>query len=163
MTTDAAAGDQSSGSYLRDLDSRRSIFADSDGVIRAWGSAWVETFGYSESEALGQSLDLIVPKALQPLHWRGFTRAMRTGKLKRPEATLKVPAVHKDGSVIPVRFVDGTLIAGQDGQTNGIRLAFARRDPAWVGLLYRVMLALLTYGQRVWHAIIRSRAASRSS
>jgi hypothetical protein len=47
--------------------------------------------------------------ALQPLQWR----VMRTGELKRPGAILRVPAIHSDGSVILVGFVDGTLLSGR--------------------------------------------------
>jgi PAS domain S-box-containing protein len=143
--------------HLTDLDPRVSIFADREGVIRAWGSAWVEAFGYSEKEALGHSLDLIVPEALQPLHWRGFRRAMRTGRLKRPGAILKVPGVHKNGSLIPVRFVDGTVVRGEGGNAAGIRLSFMRRDPAWMGLVYRVVVGLLAPAQSVLRAVTPSK------
>ncbi len=39
-------------------------------------------FGFSSAEALGQSLDLIVPGHLRPAHWRGFDDAMANGVLK---------------------------------------------------------------------------------
>ncbi len=149
------------GPHSIDVDAYGGIFADKDGVIRAWGTAWADAFGYHVDEALGQSLDLIVPKALQPLHWRGFTRAMRTGRLKRPGATLRVPAVHKNGSIIPVRFVGGTVVFGDDNAVEGIKLAFVRRDPNWVGIVYRSVLTLIDGGHWITGRLSRSRTAKR--
>ena len=147
------------GPHSIDVDRHDAIFADRDGVIRAWGTDWADAFGYHADEALGQSLDLIVPAALQPLHWRGFTRAMRTGTLKRPAAVFRVPAVRKDGSIIPVRFVGGTLVVGDDNAVQGIKLAFVRRDPNWVGVVYRTVLRLIDGGRWIIGRLSRSRVA----
>ncbi|HEY5460627.1 MAG TPA: PAS domain S-box protein, partial [Deferrimonas sp.] len=38
------------------------IFADRDGIIRLWNPAAEGIFGYSEKEAIGQSLNLIIPE-----------------------------------------------------------------------------------------------------
>lgn len=141
------------------VDPRSDIFADRDGLIRAWGTAWADTFGHSAVDALGQSLDLIVPPALRPLHWHGFTRAVRKGKLKRPGATLRVPAVHKDGSILAVVFVGGTIVRGQDGAVEGVKLSFIKRDPEWVCTIYRLVLMSIAAGQSVLAALRRSRGA----
>lgn len=156
MATGASADRDLTGRFPADL--RRTILADRDGVIRAWGADWADAFGYAESEALGQSLDLIVPEGLQSLHWRGFMRAMHRGSLKRQGATLKVPAVHKDGSVIAVRFVDGALVISEDGTVEGITLAFQRRDPAWVGFVYRVALRVIALARSLWSRLKRPRS-----
>jgi PAS domain S-box-containing protein len=145
-----------------DIDPRTGIFADRDGRIRVWGSDWAAAFGYDASYAVGQSLDLIIPQPLQPVHWRGFTSAMRGGKLKRPGATLRVPAVHKDGSVFPAVFVGGTLVFGQDGTVEGIKLSFVKRDPDWVGVIYRSVLVLLAAGQSTVSRL-RGSATTRSA
>lgn len=161
MTTGAERrGVSGEGSQSIDVDPHDGIFADRDGVIRAWGTDWADAFGYRADEALGHSLDLIVPKALQPLHWHGFTRAMRTGRLKRPGAVLMVPAVRKDGSMIPVRFVGGTLVFGEDNAVEGIKLTFVRRDPDWVGVVYRSLLALIDGGRWIIGRLRPSRAAT---
>jgi PAS domain S-box-containing protein len=134
-----------------DVDPGTGIFADRDGRIRAWGTAWEETFGYGPGEAIGQSLDLIIPRVLQPIHWHGFTRAVRTGKLKgRAGATIRVPAVHRNGSIVPAVFVDLTVVPGEDGTVEGIGLTFARIDPGWVGAIYRVVLIAFAAGQWAW-------------
>jgi PAS domain S-box-containing protein len=66
------------------------IFADRQGVIRRWNRAAAELFGYPADQALGQSLDLIIPPALRQAHWRGFDAAMAQGRTRlggRPTLT----------------------------------------------------------------------------
>jgi len=58
------------------------IYADDAGTIRRWNRAAADLFGYSPAEALGQSLDLIIPEHLRSAHWRGFEAAMRNGDTK---------------------------------------------------------------------------------
>ena len=52
------------------------IAADSDGVIRFWNAGAERIFGYSSSEALGQSLDIIIPERLRDrvTRWAGAQR-----------------------------------------------------------------------------------------
>ena len=50
------------------------IFADREGVIQIWNSAAAELFGYLPEEAVGRSLDIIVPERLRHAHWEGFSR-----------------------------------------------------------------------------------------
>ena len=121
----------------------------------------MDAFGYSTEEAVGHSLDLIIPAALQPLHWRGFTKATRTGKLKRPGATLRVPAVHKDGCIFAVVFVGGTIMFSEDGGVEGIKLSFVRRDPEWVGAIYRLVLTVVAAGKWTVGRLSRSSRTSR--
>ena len=40
------------------------LFSDSDGLIRFWNAGCRNIFGFTASEALGQSLDIIIPPAL---------------------------------------------------------------------------------------------------
>lgn len=47
------------------------IFADRDGVIRVWNRAAERTFGHRATEAIGQTLDIIIPESLREAHWRG--------------------------------------------------------------------------------------------
>ena len=55
------------------------IFADKGGLIRAWNAGAEAVFGFSAAEAIGQSLDLIIPERLRAAHWLGFHRAMARG------------------------------------------------------------------------------------
>ena len=66
------------------------IYADGTGTIWRWNASAADLFGYGSEEALGQSLDLIIPEHLRAAHWRGFEAAMRNGDTKlqgRPTVT----------------------------------------------------------------------------
>ena len=65
------------------------IYARRDGRIERWNAAAQRVFGFSAAEAIGQSLDLIIPEHLRAGHWRGWDAAMQTAQLKlNGQATL---------------------------------------------------------------------------
>lgn len=81
------------------------IAADRDGIIRYWNPGAERIFGHAESEALGRSLDLIIPERLRQRHWDGYRHTMQTGRSHYGEGdVLSVPAVRKDGATISVEF-----------------------------------------------------------
>ena len=73
------------------------IFADRYGIIRLWNRAAEGIFGYTEAEAVGQSLNLIIPEKQREAHWKGYGKVMLDGVTKFGSDTLAVPAVTKDG------------------------------------------------------------------
>ena len=107
------------------------VFADAEGTIRLWNAAAERMFGYPAAEAVGASLDLIVPEKHRPRHWEGYARVMRTGQTKYGGDLLAVPAVRRDGSRISIEFTV-TLVRDGDGAVRGIaaivRDVTARRD-----------------------------------
>lgn len=80
------------------------LFADREGRIRLWNAAAEAMFGYPSHEAVGQSLDLIVPEKQRARHWEGWARVMATGVTKYSREPLAVPAMKKDGSRISIEF-----------------------------------------------------------
>ncbi len=80
------------------------VFADHNGVIRFWNAGAETMFGYSASEAVGQSLDLIVPDRQRARHWEGFRKVMATGVTKYGRDLLAVPAITKEGRRISIEF-----------------------------------------------------------
>lgn len=81
------------------------IYADSQGVIRFWNQAATRLFGFPAEEALGQTLDIIIPVNLRARHWSGFENTMRTGQSRYGAGDLlSVPAIRKDGSRLSVEF-----------------------------------------------------------
>jgi PAS domain S-box-containing protein len=80
------------------------LFADRDGKIRFWNAGAEAMFGYTPEEALGQSLDLIVPERQRARHWEGWERVMASGVTKYGREALAVPATRKDGSRISIEF-----------------------------------------------------------
>ena len=87
------------------------IFADREGIIRLWNSGAEAIFGYSAAEALGQTLDLIVPEKMRERHWEGYRKVMDTGVTRYGSDVLAVPALNKNDSRMSVEF---TIVLLQD-------------------------------------------------
>jgi PAS domain S-box-containing protein len=85
------------------------IAAGTDGSIVLWNPAAERMFGYTESEALGQSLDLIIPERFRHRHWDGYRQVMETGRTRYGTEVLRVPAVHKDGRTLSIAFTVALL------------------------------------------------------
>jgi PAS domain S-box-containing protein len=102
------------------------VVSDREGVIRVWNPGAERIFGHAAAEALGQSLDLIIPPNLQARHWDGYRHVMETGR-SRYEAgdLLSVPGLRKDGARISLEFTIVPLTAAT-GQVEG--LAAVMRD-----------------------------------
>ena len=80
------------------------LVADRQGLIRYWNIGAERMFGYSATEAVGQSLDLIIPENLRARHWEGYFRVMATGQTKYISDLLTSPGVRKDGSRLSLEF-----------------------------------------------------------
>ncbi len=80
------------------------VFADCAGVIRFWNAGAEAMFGYKSEEAVGQSLDVIVPERQRARHWEGYHKVMATGITKYGREMLAVPAIRKDGTRISIEF-----------------------------------------------------------
>ena len=97
------------------------VVVDREGVIRLWNQGAERIFGWPAGEALGRSLDLIVPERLRERHWEGFHRAVETGTTSYgPESLLSVPALRSDGEQISVDFTVALLGPSEDrSQSSG--------------------------------------------
>jgi PAS domain S-box-containing protein len=91
------------------------IAADTDGKILLWNPAAERIFGFTAKDALGHSLDLIIPERLRHRHWEGYQRVMRTGQSQYGTEVLRVPALHKDGRALSIAFTGALLHAGDGG------------------------------------------------
>jgi PAS domain S-box-containing protein len=102
------------------------IYADAEGRIGYWNAAATRVFGYGEAEALGASLDLIIPQRLRPRHWQGFGEVMQGRDSRYGEGDLlAVPGMHKDGRQISVEF---TILPFRDAAGTLIGIAALLRD-----------------------------------
>jgi PAS domain S-box-containing protein len=95
------------------------IVADPAGAIRFWNTAAERMFGRPAEEAIGASLDLIIPEKLRARHWEGYRTVMQTGETSYAGRMLAVPAVRADGSRISVEFTV-TLLRDASGAVSGI-------------------------------------------
>lgn len=95
------------------------LMLDTEGVVRMWSQDAEALLGYSEAEAVGRSLEFIIPQHLRARHSAGFARYVKTGVSHLPEVAIS-PAIHKSGtitkmqiSVYPVRDERQQIVAVQ--------------------------------------------------
>jgi PAS domain S-box-containing protein len=80
------------------------VVCDVAGLITLWNPAAERMFGHTEAQALGQSLDIIVPERQRARHWEGYHKTAASGVTKYGDALLKVPALHRDGRTLSIAF-----------------------------------------------------------
>ena len=96
------------------------LATDRDGAIRFWNPGATRVFGFTAEEAVGSTLDLIIPERLRGRHWAGYERVMATGETRYGSGDLLcVPASTKDGRQISVEFTI-IVLRGPDGGMNGM-------------------------------------------
>ena len=80
------------------------LISDREGIIRFWNSGAEQMFGHTATEAVGQSLDLIIPENLRSRHWEGYDRVMASGETKYKTGLLSSPGIRRDGSRVSLEF-----------------------------------------------------------
>jgi len=95
------------------------MFSDHEGIIRLWNSGAERMFGFSAAEALGRSLDIIIPENLRQRHWDGYFRVMGSGTSRYSTDMLATPALRKDGSRISTEF-SMVLVHDDNGKMTGV-------------------------------------------
>jgi PAS domain S-box-containing protein len=102
------------------------IATDRSGIITFWNAGAERIFGFTAAEALGQSLDLIIPDNLRARHWSGYDRVMATGESRYGHGDLlSVPGLAKNGRRISVEF---TIIMLKDEHNRPTGTAAILRD-----------------------------------
>jgi PAS domain S-box-containing protein len=102
------------------------IYADAAGTIAFWNKGAQRIFGFTEAEALGKSLDIIIPESLRQRHWGGFEQTVQSGKSHYGAGdVLAVPALRKDGTHISVEF---TILPFHDRAGRTLGIAATLRD-----------------------------------
>ena len=95
------------------------IIPDAGGGITCWNPAATRMFSYVESEAIGKTLDLIIPERLRGRHWEGYQKTMATGQTRYGNDVLRVPAVDKEGRALSIAFTVA-LLRSLRGEVTGI-------------------------------------------
>lgn len=102
------------------------IASDRDGLITSWNPGAERIFGHPAVEAVGHSLDLIVPERQRPRHWEGYRQVMATGESRYGHGDLlAVPSLRKDGTRISIEF---TIVPLKDPSGGMIGMAAILRD-----------------------------------
>lgn len=95
------------------------VVADAEGRVVMWNTAAETMFGYPADEAVGQTLDFIIPEKLRGRHREGYRQTMRTGVTRYANDLLAVPGLRRDGNRISLEF-RVTLLLGPTGQPEAI-------------------------------------------
>lgn len=95
------------------------VVTDPEGTVRLWNAGAEAMFGFPASEAIGRSLDLIIPEKQRAAHWKGYEKAMATGVTKYGDTLLAVPALHRDGHRLSIEF-SVALLRDETGAIVGI-------------------------------------------
>lgn len=95
------------------------VASDVDHVIVLWNKGAERMFGYTEAEALGQSLDLIIPERMRKRHREGYEKTMQTGVTRYGNDVLYVPAIDKSGRQFSIAFTVA-LLRAPDGKVSAI-------------------------------------------
>jgi PAS domain S-box-containing protein len=95
------------------------ICADRTGAIIRWKPASTALFGYSQEDAIGAGLDLIIPEHLRAAHWRAFSAAMVDGAMKLKGRPTLTRAQHKSGRKLYVEMTFAVVKSGIAGDVIG--------------------------------------------
>lgn len=95
------------------------VVCDAQGAITLWNKGAERMFGFTEAEALGQSLDIIIPERQRGRHWEGYAKSMETGTTRYGNDVLRVPAIDKQGRALSVAFTVAMLFEGDKASAVG--------------------------------------------
>ena len=101
------------------------IYASRDGKIERWNHAASQLFGFASEEAVGQSLDLIIPERLRAPHWKGFDAAIASGNTRLGGHPTLTRAERKDGGKL---YVEMSFALVKDDEQNVIGSVAIARD-----------------------------------
>jgi len=102
------------------------IAAGRNGIICFWNPGAERIFGHAAADAIGRSLDLIIPERLRNRHWDGYRGTISTGRSRYGEGdVLSVPAQHKSGATISIEF---TVLPLRDSSDAIIAIMAIMRD-----------------------------------
>lgn len=95
------------------------VATDTDNTIIYWNRGAEQMFGWSTREAIGRSLDIIVPQRHHAGHNAGVRRISNGGQPRLVGKTTEVPACHRDGREFMVELSLGMWNDERDGRPAG--------------------------------------------
>ena len=107
------------------MDNNAVVIADAAGIIRFWSSGAEKAFGHACEQAVGQTLDLIVPSEYRQAHWTGFRHAMASGAATVEGRAVPFPARQADGEISAAQG-RLTLLRAPNGSVIGAVVVFTQ-------------------------------------
>ena len=106
------------------------VVCDAGGAIVGWNAAATRIFGFTKDDAMGKSLDMIIPERQRQRHWDGYHKTMDTGVTRYGSDLLRVPALHKEGKPLSIAFTVALLHA-PDGKVSAIVAVVRDETTRW--------------------------------
>lgn len=100
------------------------IYADLTGVIQLWNRGAETLFGFASDEAIGQSVDIIIPEKIRAAHWAGFNKAVAHGDILSAPGARMTRGLKKNGEQIYVEM-SFAMVRSRSGEMIG-SIAVAR-------------------------------------
>ncbi|MBA3684086.1 MAG: PAS domain S-box protein [Planctomycetes bacterium] len=110
------------------------VIADAHGIIRSWNRSAQVIFGWTDSEAIGQPLGVLMPERLRAAHQAGLRRLEAGGEPRVIGRTVELTGLRKDGSEFPLELSLATWGTGADRAFSGIIADISARTEAARGL-----------------------------
>jgi PAS domain S-box-containing protein len=104
------------------------IYADREGRIQFWNGAAERMFGFTAEQALGQSLDIVIPEYLRMRHWAGYRMAMETGRTKHSGRPMLTKGLHRSGQALYVEMSFAVINDPQSGTLGSVAIAREPRE-----------------------------------
>lgn len=96
------------------------IVIDRRGRIEAFNPAAERLFGYSEREAVGQDVALLMPQPYRDEHGSYLERYQREGDARVIGIGREVPGRHRDGTIIPLHLSVGEMVVAGERKFTGM-------------------------------------------
>jgi PAS domain S-box-containing protein len=80
------------------------VLANANGDIVFWNAGAQKIFGYTEQEALGQPLTVIIPPRYREAHSQAFARICQTGESKLIGRTIELHGLRRGGKEFPLEL-----------------------------------------------------------
>lgn len=117
------------------------VISDAQGIIIYWNPAAERIFGFSKAEALGSTMDFIIPERLRHRHNEGYEHSMQTGTTRYGDKLLTVPALHKSGKPLSIAFTVSMIF---DENHKAVAIAAVIRDDTERFTEHRLMRKRIT-------------------
>jgi PAS domain S-box-containing protein len=106
------------------------IVANGHGVIISWNRSASTLFGYSNEEAIGQPLTLLMPARYRHAHEQGLARMESTGKGRVMGSVVELHGLKKDGTEFPIELSLATWKNTENTYYSGIIRDISERKKA---------------------------------
>jgi two-component system sensor kinase FixL len=88
------------------------VVIDDKGIMRSFSAAAVGLFGYTEQEAIGQNVSVLMPTPYREQHDTYLARYFATGQKRVIGRGRTVVGLRKDGTTFPMELAVGEMVSG---------------------------------------------------